>query len=307
MPDLEERTLGRTGLKVTSLGYGAMELRGAPRGRPVTPEQAKDVLNAVLDAGINYIDTSIDYGSSEEFIGEFISGRRSEYYLASKCGCMVGEAPAPERGDRYPHIYTRENVIAGVEQSLRRMKTSYIDVMQFHGNPSKRTLQENGGLDAVIELQRQGKVRFIGVSGTLPNLPEQIGMGVFDVFQIPYSALERDHEVLAAEAGKAGAGVVIRGGVAKGAPSGQARRMGQWEAWQKAGIEELMEEGMTSMEFILRFTLSHPEMDTTIVGTMNPEHLKANVAAAAKGPLPEDLYREARRRLDAAGITPTQS
>ena len=82
------------------LGYGAMELRGAPRARDITEAQAETILNAVLDAGINYIDTSIDYGVSEERIGRYISRRRSEYYLASKCGCLVG-APAV-RGQRSP-------------------------------------------------------------------------------------------------------------------------------------------------------------------------------------------------------------
>jgi len=100
MVDLPKRELGRTGLQVTTLGYGAMELRGAPRARDTTEAQAKTILNAVLDAGINYIDTSIDYGVSEERIGHYISHRRSEYYLASKCGCLVG-APAA-RGQRSP-------------------------------------------------------------------------------------------------------------------------------------------------------------------------------------------------------------
>src|SRR3972149_5523104 len=110
MPDLAKRTLGRTGLEVTALGYGAMELRGAPRGREVTPDQAQSILNAVLDAGINYIDTSIDYGQSEELTGRYISHRRSEYFLASKCGCLVGPPPAAEPGQRFAHIFTRENI-----------------------------------------------------------------------------------------------------------------------------------------------------------------------------------------------------
>ena len=118
MTELPKRQFGRTGLRVTTLGYGAMELRGAPRGRDVTDAQAETILHAVLDAGINYIDTSIDYGVSEERIGRYIASRRSEYYLASKCGCLVGVAPAP-RGERSPHVFTRDNVQVGVEQSLR--------------------------------------------------------------------------------------------------------------------------------------------------------------------------------------------
>ena len=90
MPQLPRRTLGKTGLEVTTLGYGAMELRGAPRGPEVSDTEAEKVLNAVLDSGINFIDTSIDYGRSEEMIGKYISNRRGEYYLASKCGCVVG-------------------------------------------------------------------------------------------------------------------------------------------------------------------------------------------------------------------------
>src|SRR5438105_11539789 len=133
---IPKRELGRTGLSVTTLGYGAMELRGAPRGRDTTEAQAETILNAVLDAGINYIDTSIDYGLSEERIGRYISHRRSEYYLASKCGCLVG-APAAPRGQRGQHVFTRDNIVAGVEQSLARMKTDYLDVVHADSGASR--------------------------------------------------------------------------------------------------------------------------------------------------------------------------
>ena len=85
---LPTAVLGRTKLPITRLGYGAMEVRGSRiwSGRPVTEDQAKTILNAVLDNGINFIDTSNDYGRSEEFIGRFIAHRRSEFYLATKCG-----------------------------------------------------------------------------------------------------------------------------------------------------------------------------------------------------------------------------
>src|SRR4051812_39601144 len=119
MNDLPTSTLGRTGMDVTRLGFGAMELRGPPRGRALSDEQAGEVLTNVLNSGINYIDTSIDYGVSEELIGRFIGERRKEFFLASKCGCAVGTTPAAP-GERQAHVFTRENVIAGVEQSLRR-------------------------------------------------------------------------------------------------------------------------------------------------------------------------------------------
>ena len=302
MTDLPKRELGRTGLQVTMLGYGAMELRGAPRARHTTDDQAEAILNAVLDAGINYIDTSIDYGVSEERIGRYIAHRRSEYYLASKCGCLVG-APAAPVGQTSPHVYTHDNIIAGVEQSLVRMKTDYLDLVQFHISPSKQTLQENGSLDALIQLQAAGKVRFIGMSGTLPHLKDHIAMGVFDVFQIPYSAMEREHETVIATASRAGAGIVVRGGAAKGAPSQGKQRGLQWERWQQAKLDDVLGD-MTPMEFILRFTFSNPDLDTTIVGTANPAHLHDNIAILQKGPLPPDLYAEAKRRLTAAGSAP---
>jgi aryl-alcohol dehydrogenase-like predicted oxidoreductase len=284
------------------LGYGAMELRGAPRARDITDGQAEAILNAVLDGGINYIDTSIDYGLSEERIGRYISHRRDSYYLASKCGCLVGAPPAP-RGQRGPHLFTRENIVAGVEQSLARMKTDHLDVVQCHISPSRRTLEDNGAVEALLDLKAAGKVRFIGMSGTLPHLRDHIAMGVFDVFQIPYSAVEREHEAAIFEAAAAGAGIVIRGGAAKGAPAAGKQSGMQWERWQRARIDDLLN-GATPVEFILRFTFSHPDMHTTIVGTINPGHLQSNIDALRKGPLPPGIYAEAKRRLAEAGFVP---
>src|SRR5258705_6230955 len=134
MSELPKRQLGRTGLQVSMLGYGAMELRGAPRGRDVTDQQAETILNAVLDSGINYIDTSIDYGVSEERIGRYIGDRRAEYYLASKCGCVVG-APAAPRGQSSPHIFTRDNIMAGARPSPPPLASHYPAARPRHTSP----------------------------------------------------------------------------------------------------------------------------------------------------------------------------
>jgi len=303
MDDLPKRVLGRTGIPVTTLGFGAMELRGAPAGPEVSDEAAEQVLNAVLDAGINFIDTSIDYGRSEELIGRFIAHRRAEYFLASKCGCVPGAGMGAE------HIHTAANIRAGVEQSLRRMKTDYLDLVQFHRSLTRGEFEEHGALEAALELKKAGKVRFIGVSGTLPNLAEQIEMGVFDAFQIPYSALQREHEEVIAQAASAGAGIIIRGGVARGAPADWQRRYYMLpggtmrERWEKARLDDLLG-GMSRLEFTLRFTLSNPDLDTTIVGTKDAGHLHDNIAAARKGPLPPEAFQEAKRLLDAAGSRP---
>lgn len=303
MSELPRRTLGRTGLNVTTLGYGAMELRGAPSGPAVVDAAAEKVLNAVLDAGINFIDTSIDYGQSEDLIGRFIAHRRREYFLASKCGCVPGAPMGAE------HVHTADNIKAGVEQSLRRMKTDYLDLVQFHRSLTRQEFEEHGALDAALALKKAGKVRFLGVSGTLPNLVEQIEMGVFDAFQIPYSALQREHEEIISRAGAAEAGIIIRGGVARGAPSDWQRTYYMLpgsslrERWEKARLDDLLD-GLSPLEFTLRFTLSNRDLDTTIVGTRDVGHLSDNIAAALKGPLPERVMEEAKRRLAEAGSRP---
>ena len=307
MPDLPKRTLGRTGLQVTTVGYGARELRGVKRGgRQISDEDAGRILNAVLDSGINFIDTSIDFGLSEEYIGRHISHRRDEYYLASKCGDLAGWTETAKQ-PRAPHVFTRDNIIAGVEQSLRRMNTDHLDVAQVHDSPSKEVLERGGVIEAMQELQQQGKVRFIGMAGTMPHLRDHIAMGVFDEFQIPYSCLERQHEDVISEAARAGAGIVIRGGAAKGAPSdndrNRARGADAISIWERAGLDDLLGD-MSRMEFVIRFTATHPNASTNIVGTLNPNHLAANLEAVVRGPLRPDVYEEAKRRLTEVSAKP---
>jgi aryl-alcohol dehydrogenase-like predicted oxidoreductase len=300
---LDTRTLGRCGVEVTVLGYGAMELRGEPMGATISDADAGRLLNAVLDGGINLIDTSIDYGDSEELIGRHLASRRDEFFLASKCGCAMVPGTGPQT--RWPHDYSAANVRSGVEQSLRRLRTDRLDLVQVHISPSREQMETEGTVEEMVRLRDEGKVRFLGMSGTLPHLNDHIAMGVFDVFQIPYSAVQRAHEEMITRAADAGAGVLIRGGVARGAPSEEkawsVRPIGTQEdeaqqRWDRSGVEELLD-GMSRLEFVLRFTLSHPGLSSTIVGTSRLEHLKSNLAIAAKGPLPPELYREAKRRL----------
>ena len=295
--------LGRTGLQVTRLGFGAMEIRGSRiwGGRPVTEDQASTILNAVLDSGVNFIDTANDYGRSEEFIGKFIAHRRSEYYLATKCGCTV--VRRDDTADDTPHVWTRDNLLRGLHESLQRMKTDYVDIMQLHNPPVEET--EKNGLVAVLqEMRQQGKVRFISISTTLPHLPAYIQMGVFDTFQIPYSALERDHENWITQAAEAGIGIIIRGGVARGEPGHGLGSAERWARFEQARLDDLLEQDETRTSFLLRYTLSHPHADTIIVGTLYPAHLAQNLQTVRKGPLPADTYAEVKRRLDAVGLKP---
>src|ERR1700761_7149135 len=239
---LTKKTLGRTGLEGTQLGYGAREVRGSRiwGGRPVTEDEADKILNAVLDSGINFIDTSNDYGRSEEFIGKYLSSRRNEFVLATKCGCTV--VHKDENTDDTPHIWTKENPFRGLHESLERMKTDYVDVMQLH-NPSVEQTESGDLVAALQEMKEQGKVRFIGISSTEPHLETYVNWGVFDVFQIPYSALERQHEAGIQHAADSGAGVIVRGGVARGEPGQGLGNEDRWKAWEAAKMDELLESG----------------------------------------------------------------
>jgi len=300
---LPTNPFGKTGLQVTRLGFGAMEIRGSRiwGGRPVTDDQAKTILNAVLDTGINFIDTANDYGRSEEFIGKYIAHRRSEYFLATKCGCNVTRRD--EHTDDTPHVWTRENLFRGLNESLTRMRTETIDVMQLH-NPPVEAVEQGKLVDALQEMRRQGKVRYISISTTLPHLPTYLEWGVFDSFQIPYSALERDHEVWITKAAQAGLGTIIRGGVARGEPGAGLGREDRWKKFEEAKLDELLASGESRSAFMLRFTLTHPHIHTIIAGTVNPEHLKENVATINRGPLSAEVYAEAKKRLEAVGVAP---
>ena len=301
---IPRKVLGRTGLEVTQLGYGAMEIRGHRiwKGRPCGEDQARTILNAVLDAGICFIDTANDYGMSELFIGRFLAGRRKEYVLATKCGCHMQYAGDH---DETPHVWTRENLLRNIADSLLKMRTDRVDLLQLH-NPDVETSEKFKVVDVLQELKRAGAIRFLGCSSTSPHLRTYIGWGVFDVFQIPYSGLERQHENLITEAAEAGAGIIIRGGVARGEPGSGLGDLNRWEVFEKAGLDELRAEGESRTAFLLRFTLSHPHCHTTIVGTLKPEHLRENVEVACKGPLPSDVYEEAKKRLSAAGQHPEE-
>jgi aryl-alcohol dehydrogenase-like predicted oxidoreductase len=304
-PSVDARRLGNTDIVVNRLGYGAMELTGAPRARAIDEGEALRFLNEVVDLGISYIDTSIDYGLSETLIGKALSHRRNDFALASKCACQVGVEGVGEAHEK--HIYTSENVTAGVEQSLRRLKTDRLDVVQVHGNPTRKQLEEGGVIEALLRLRREGKVRWLGLSSRLPLLAEFVDADYLDVVQVPYSALQRTNETLIASLKKAGKAIVARGVTGRGAPAKQwhTRPIGTADGevrdlWERARIDELLGD-LSPMEFMIRFALSNDDIDVALVATTNPDHLAADLAFANRGRLPPETYRAACARLDAAG------
>ena len=129
--------LGRTGIEVTRLGYGAGHRRS------MSENQRKTILNAVVDAGINLIDTANDYGNSEELIGRYLYGRYHEFHISTKCGCSPSG-----------HIWTRDNLYRGLEESLERMNLDQIEIMQMH-NPSVEECELGGLVDVLQEMREQ--------------------------------------------------------------------------------------------------------------------------------------------------------
>lgn len=303
---METSVLGNTGLRVTKLGFGALEVGGLSHMRPIDDQEAERILNAVLDEGVNFIDTAECYGLSEHYIGKYISRRRAEYFLETKCGC--GPVGIGENYHARPVVWTRDNLLKNIDNSLKTMKTDYVDLLLLHTPPVNATV-EGQLVDALREIQSTGKTRFIGISSTLPDIEEYVTWNAFSAFQIPYSAFERAHENVITTVAQAGAGTIIRGGVSSGEPGvgtgGRNERLrNMWTLWDKARLGELLDESETKTEFLLRFTISHSDVSTVIVGTKNPEHLRLNVKTVEKGPLPASILDEARRRLAEAGEAP---
>ena len=283
---LPKTVLGKTGLEVTKLGFGALELRDvqANGGRLPSEEHAGVVLNAVLEAGINLIDTSPAYGRSEEFIGRFIADRRDEYYLATKCGRAQTGTPEPKH-------WSREAMLESIDNSLRRLGTDHVDLLQLHG-PTAEEAEAFDVVGTLGEIRAAGKTRFIGVSAVLPHLTTFIEWNVFDTFQIVYSALEPEHDESISVAAGAGAGTVIRGGSVKGAPLREQGRGGEFPTvrnrWVRSGLADVLGD-VDVVQTMFRFALAHPFAHTFINGTQDLAHLKANVEAVELGPLDPHL------------------
>lgn len=295
---MEKRSFGNTGLDVTTLGYGAMELRH------VDESKAGRLLNEVLDAGINFIDTSPDYGPSEDLIGKFIANRRDEYYLATKCGCNV---PVQDGENAPRHIWTGKQVRHNIEHSLKRLHTDYVDVWQVH-SAEPAELADSDVLETMLNIQDEGKVRHIAVS--MSGRAEGHGYGqlrpyldgdwdAFEAIQVWYSALARASENAMAEAANRGKGMIIRGVV---------RRIDPWisldEFVDKVGLRDLCDSGENAAQFLLRFAISQPSLHTTIIGTKSLVHLEQNIAAVESGPLSADVLSKTQERLNSAGIRP---
>ncbi|MFP4380714.1 MAG: aldo/keto reductase [Candidatus Sumerlaeia bacterium] len=293
---MECRKFGNTGMDVSVLGYGAMELRHDE----VDDGVADRLLNEALDAGINFIDTAPDYGKSEDVIGRVIANRRDDYYLATKCGCNV-----PPKEGAEGHIYTGEQLRHNIEHSLKRLKTDYVDVWQIH-SASPEQIEESDMIETMEKIRDEGKVRHIAHSfpqgrGTtygheyvLKTMHEKR----FEAIQIWYSALMRVNENQIQKMAADGKGMILRGTVRS------VMGKSYLEAFDEVGLDDLLDEGESPSQFLLRYAIANRSLHTTIVGTKSLDHLEENILAVEKGPISSDVLDEANKRLEAKGIVP---
>ena len=233
---MEKRRLGRTGMEVTCIGFGALPMQRC------TMDEAGEVLHAALDSGINFIDTARAYTDSEEKIGQNISSRRSEYYLATK---------SVKRD--------KQGMAEDIDTSLRLMKTDYIDLYQIHNVKKRaefeRVMGPGGALEALKEAQAAGKIRFIGITGhNYDLLLEAIKTNEFSTVQAPFNAVEsKPLEQLFPLAKEMDIGRIVM------KPLGG----GQFE----------------NKVLALRYILGH-DITVAIPGMDHPDHVKENLSAA---------------------------
>ena len=298
---MEYRSLGHTGLDVSVIGLGALEvgrpwgIRGdGDTGQPPSETEAVEFLNHVVDSGVNFIDTAAAYWASEERIGKALSSRRDEVILATKWGEWCDES-----GSVYD--YSPAAMWKFLEESLRRLRTDVIDVYQIHSAPLEVILKG----DALAEMQKardQGKVRFLGCScGELEALAA-IQCGGFDTIQVSYSLLDLtvEERVLPA-ALSASVGVIVKDGLAAGLLTQKVHRLGEDHAELKRRVEVFRDLagawGMSLPEMALRFVRANPAVSTIIVGTRSRIHLAEDLRAAEGAPLSGEQMAALRRYL----------
>lgn len=269
MMEMKKRNFGRTGLQVSEIALGTVELGldygiGDRAHRPAFEESSR-ILHRALDLGVNFIDTARAYGEAETVIGRALAERRGEYILATK----VAAAGDP-----------RESL----ETSLRELRTEVLDIVQIHGRMNEVVL-DPVVVEGLHRARAAGMVRFLGVSvyGEAAALAA-IEAG-FDCIQIAHSVLDRRPEVHALSAAtQAGTGVIARSVLVKGALSPRAADLPPVLAPLRDAVLRLgaLE---TLPELAYRYLLSQEPPHTLLVGASSVAELEAAVRFAGQGPL----------------------
>jgi len=249
---MDHRRLGRTPFELTPLGFGAVKIGrnvGIKYPRPYDlpgDEDTRALLNAVLDLGINYIDTAPAYGLSEQRIGAFLSHRNSEFI----CSTKVGERF--ENGQS-THDFSESAVRASIQRSRRLLKRQTLDIVFVHSDGrDEHIMRDTAVVPTLQQLKSDGVITAIGFSGKTVDGARAALMWA-DAIMVEYHIEDQSHGPVIDEACDAGVGVIVKKGLASG-------RLGAAEA--------------------VRFVLANPNVTALVVGGLNIDHLRANLAAA---------------------------
>lgn len=302
--------LGRTGLEITRLGFGAWAIGGGDwefGWGPQDDEQSIAAIHHALERGVNWIDTAAAYGfgRSERVIGRALEGLSERPYVFTKCSLLEG----PQR--RVVHSLGRDSILREAEESLRRLGLDAIDLYQIHWPIPEEDIEEGWG--ALVELKEQGLVRHIGVSNfDVEQLQRIGGIAPVETLQPQYSLIERDIErELLPFAEREGIGVIAYSPMSSGLLSGGMTRERleslPEEDWRKR--DERFNEPQLSrnLDLVTRlqdvgrrydtgpgavavaWTLRNPAVDGAIVGFRRPDQVDPIIAAASLELSDEDI------------------
>lgn len=278
---IPRRGYGDTGLPVSPLGFGAGQIGD---GR-LEEGQVGRLLNEVLDLGITLIDTARGYGLSEERIGKHIAHRRGEYVLSTKVGYGVDGVAD----------WTYDCILAGVERALPLMRTDHLDIVHLHSCPQE-TLERGEVIDALDRCVRDGKVRFAAYSGDNEPLDWALSSGRFHGLMCSVNVFDQcAMDRVVAPAGRRAIGVIAKRPIGNAPWQYPSRPTGQycepyWLRMKAMGLDF----GAAWADTALRFTAFTPGVASCIVGGKDIDHVRANEASIARGPLAPGVVSKIR-------------
>lgn len=287
---MEYRKLGKTGLKVSAIGFGSVELgmdygikAEGGYGKP-DEEAAKKIVNKAVDYGVNLFDTAPNYGDSENLLGSVIGSSRC--YIATKINI-----PAKDEN-------TSELIRASVETSLKNLRRDYLDIVQIH-NATVNTINQSDIPEGLVNLREKGLIRYTGASVYEPeNALAVLNTGIFDVLQIAYNILDqRMSRNVIPLAQEQGVGILSRSAYFKGVLTSKAQHLSRdCEFLRNAasGVKSTMNlrnwDGLA--ELALAFCLSTEGIDSVLVGIRTMEELDFAVKTQEKGNLTSDILEQ---------------
>ena len=281
------RTLGRTGLRVSALALGTVELGmdygiQAPGeyGRP-NKAAAIRLVHAALDAGINFVDTARSYGDSERVLGTALEGRREDVIIATKVD------PRPPPGSTWSDDELRDFMRNSLQTSLRLLRTDHIDVWKIHNLDAPLLARRALLAEIFDEARRRGQIGWAGASFYGATLPQEaLAYDLFDVMQVTYSVLDqRVSKRVLPLADEKGVGIVARSVLLKGALTERAEHLpDRLEPLRVRSrqFRELMAsvgDTVTPAQGAIAFALAQPQIDTVLVGARSEAELDEDLAA----------------------------